>query len=1184
MGVIAVHRELLLCGVFLLLLLAHSWGQESKPDDRIAYAPDIVGVDRIFLVALKLPAETPEVKVSVPDSVLIFDRTPLPAKAELRKYYFRSLEAAQAADIRFALPDGEIVIAVVIWSFDDLREFRTLKKTQLPRRWPLGESLPELKEKRTITTQAEIEALKGRPGGGARWLAMSDDDIWAMQPDSTIPRWHWVNIREGCPVHGREIYKGRAYYPWGKDLAFPWKWKIRCPVGEEDYPSNDFANGDMTSGDFPDDSIGGGCIYKGHHYGFIAEICQAYCHQMLSVAPDCAQDYLATGDIKYLHKSLVAFCRLGVEWAYLATMTHHRHRNRASQVERLGQSRFEEGPFLGGSGFTVYCIDQPGYQWRHAEAYDKIFPAIDEDPDIIPFLQGKGFNVKTHEDVRRFIEENLFAVWMQGAMDGACHSNEPFEQRGLARTAEMLNYARGDEFMDWLYDGPGRMRIFVPNTFFRDGAPYESTGGYNGMHVSALGPIIDSIERLRKLRPDVYPQDKYPALSESRRYRNVFDFAMDTVTIDRMFPNIGDTGTWPAYKKSGKITWQNGGVEAFEHAYRLFREPKFAWALANHRGWKPSVNFPFSREEIEQEAASWPDDWNDGSSLHDGYGIAILRGGKGDDKRALWMMYGRARGHTQDDIMDIGLQGYESALLSHMGYPRNWGYWEHSWTSHNLARQIPFANMSAQAQLFADAGPVQVAEARAQAYGDRVDAGEGYQLPADSWQRRLLALVNVAPDQFYCVDFYRISGGAEHWWMFHAQEGEFATDGIALTTQEGGTLAGADVPYGDPKWLKEHGCGKGLYGWSGRLFGLAHLYNVQRGRHEQPWSADWALKDADGLHLRLTVAEAQGAEVAICDGTSPAGGDPYEMKWITLHNTAKAPTKTQVLSIIEPYKGEPLIRSVETLTLSGEDEAGFAASGCVLRLADRTDTILVSADPTVQRTTDNGVQFAGRFGLYSEQDGQPATIVLVGGTALVKDGFGIHLDSPEYRAKITQVDRATETITVSPAPPSPEALLGATIFITNPVRRIAYKVLEAKAVPDGAELRLDLDSRIGAGRVTGTEDFKVTTSTDFPLHHFRYYHGARLVNADHSAEYRIIEVRHRHGAFIDLEAHPEAKADQLAEQFAKDTWFEVYDYGVGDEVVWPYAVSVTRVSPFVYRVAAPAPVKLTLPDNARVQQ
>ncbi len=156
--------------------------------------------------------------------------------------------------------------------------------------------------------------------------------------------------------------------------------------------------------------------------------------------------------------------------------------------------------------------------------------------------------------------------------------------------AEVLNYRRGAEFMDFVYDGAQieftPMHVFAPNTYFRDGAPFESTGGYNNAHVAAIGPIVDSIEHLRQMRPEVYPESRYPSLSRSRRYHNIFDFAMDTVTIDRWYPSVGDDGDYdgfPQYKKLPKRTWQNGGAAAFEHAYRMFRDPKFAWALARIR-------------------------------------------------------------------------------------------------------------------------------------------------------------------------------------------------------------------------------------------------------------------------------------------------------------------------------------------------------------------------------------------------------------------------------------------------------------------------------------------------------------------------------------------------------------------------------------------------------------------------
>jgi len=285
----------------------------------------------------------------------------------------------------------------------------------------------------------------------------------------------------------------------------------------------------------------------------------------------------------------------------------------------------------------------------------------------------------------------------------------------------------------------------VPNTSFRDAAPFESTGGYNGMHVEGLGPIVESIEHVRQLRPEVYPEVEYPSFCKSRRYRNVFDFCMDTVTIDRSYPAIGD-----------------GGV-------------------------------------------------------------------------------------------------------------------------------------------------------------------------------------------------------------FHGQEGEVSTSGIELTKQEGGTPAGPDVPYGDTEWLKANGCSlHPTYGWRGLNFVFPHLYNVERGVAQGPWSADWRLKTDDELHMRLTVVEARSGagrppvEVNIADGTSPAGGKPYEMKWVMMHSRGEAPARTQALSLIEPYLGQPIIREVQMLPLSEKSEMELGAVACRIQLADRIDTLFCAEDPAVEHAAEGGFRFAGR--------------------------------------------------------------------------------------------------------------------------------------------------------------------------------------------------------------------------------
>jgi hypothetical protein len=1178
--------------VAMLAICTLAYAQDEGP---VAYQPDKLGVGRLFLVALRVPTGTPQIAITVPEQVELLDRTPLPTTNEIRKYYFRTLEAADQADIVFAHPDGPVTVSVEIWSYEGLREFRELKGVQLPRRWPLGENLPELKEGRTVITPEREKSYRGDPGKG--WLEMTDDEIWSLQPDSTIPRWHWVNISNGCPVHGGDIYHGRDFYPWRDELdkpirtyssaVLPYAWKIKCPVGEELYPSNDFGNFDFTSGDFPDDGIGGGYIAPdGKHYGFIAETAQSYAHKMLNVAPACAQSYLATGNIEYVHKALVAFSRLAVEWSYLATMTHHRHRNNVGQVERLGQSRFEEGPFLNGAGFTVYCIDQPGYQRRHAEAYDMIWPAIEQDDDIIPFLHSKGLtHIQTHEDLRRFIEEDLMAVWMQGAMDGATASNQPYSQWGLVGMAECLNYERGNEFMDWLYDDPrGQMRYFTINTYFRDGAPYESTGGYNSMHVTAIGPVIEGIERLRALRPEVYPNEKYPNFTDSRAYRNIYDFVTNTVNIDRLYPRVGDVGSYPKYSLASKITWNSASARCIEHAYEIFQHPKFAWALANAPGWNPSEQFPYTREQIEAAAAEWPDDWNDASCVQDGYGLAMLRSGEDINKRSLWMMYGRARGHTHQDMLHMGLDAYQSEILGHMGYPRNWSAWEGNWMTQNQARQIPFVNMTGQAQLFADAGVAHVGEVFAQAFSDQVAQGEGYQLDDDNWQRRMLAIVDVSDEQFYCLDLYRIFGGDEHWWTLHCQEGEFSTEGLNLVAQPTGTLAGPDVPYGDEQWQSDHGGRKGVYGWSGQYFAFPHLYNVQRDTTaDRVWSADWELEDSDGLHFRMTVPPVDGAQVIICDGQSPAGASPYEMKWVLLNKEADAPVATQVANIMELYRGNPVVKSVSPLEVSGSDESDFPAYGLVVELNNgRVDTIFASSDGTTTRTAPGGFEFAGRFGLFSEENGEVTHISLLGGTQLTRDGVGVQLAAAEYRAQITATDRKGCSITVSPAPANPGSLEGKYIHIVNEHRRLVQKVERVETIEDAVVLHLEFDPLVGIGQISGHDAGLVKTSTPFHLRGMRYYHGARVGNAAGDVEYRIDGIAG--GAFVDATVHGEVSAERLAAEFPIDTWFNVYDYGVGDEVVLPHVVSVSRTGQAaVFQVATTDDVTLSLPEGTTAE-
>ena len=134
-------------------------------------------------------------------------------------------------------------------------------------------------------------------GAAADCIAQSDDFIWLMQPTTRLPRVSPHETKALCPVHGEEVRKHSAWTAWTTDpIHHPYK--VRCRAGGEWYPSNDYMNGDMTSGDFPDD--GEGCLYKGKRYYFLREYAHmAYGNNTIPCLRSLSQAWLLTGDARY---------------------------------------------------------------------------------------------------------------------------------------------------------------------------------------------------------------------------------------------------------------------------------------------------------------------------------------------------------------------------------------------------------------------------------------------------------------------------------------------------------------------------------------------------------------------------------------------------------------------------------------------------------------------------------------------------------------------------------------------------------------------------------------------------------------------------------------------------------------------------------------------------------------------
>jgi len=198
--------------------------------------------------------------------------------------------------------------------------------------------------------------------------------------------------------------------------------------------------------------------------------------------PPIARGLRGHGDRQYAHKVLVALCRLAVEYAYLATMTQHRHRNSVSQVERFGQGRFDEGPAWRPAALPPIASSSPPTV-ESCRGLRPYLPVIDQTGDH-PVPATEGLCRQDHQDVRPLVEENLFAVWVQGIMDKACATMSPGSRRRW--------HARRS-----CSTTPGAPTSWTGSTTAREGCgsspptttsamvhPTSRPGGYNAAHVS----------------------------------------------------------------------------------------------------------------------------------------------------------------------------------------------------------------------------------------------------------------------------------------------------------------------------------------------------------------------------------------------------------------------------------------------------------------------------------------------------------------------------------------------------------------------------------------------------------------------------------------------------------------------------------------------------------------------------
>lgn len=739
------------------------------------------------------------------------------------------------------------------------------------------------------------------------WLDKDDEFIYRMIPTRN-PRAISPSYERGCPIHGG----GRKCMRTNTALEYRWQ----CVIGGEWWYNGAVVRNPATgkSVEVWDDDDGWTAPEGFANPGTIYHFNSAWRYYVLSklffhpyeltiASPDAytggtallqlSRAFAITGDDRYAHIAGVMLNRLAeVYRSYNGTVDEQRPLTRGYLV----QVSWEEMPIYN-------CMT----------AYGLVMDSMLQDEALLEFFGSKGdcdYNGDGRvdfQDIRYNIRHNLFGYmyeWLHRAM--AIQTGDYIIREGLVLWA-LGTMLGNEEMVEEAIEGRYGLAVNLTNNTFRDGKWWYDAPGYS---VSSITRTI--LDRLFSVKGT----DRH--LDSRLRIRESIEFARN-IYCDGRIPTIGDTGGGDlrvkvldphvncdveelAYIHTGDDVYRNRLIAKSEGDVDAVRE-RYA-----------DANLLFRAEPIRGTTGPYVPRT---SIFHDS-GIAILRTGVDiATRKHLVLNYGKgSSGHGHRDKLGINLITFGYDLACDLGYPTTFTHdkvdgWEKHTASHatvcidGQAQEIATGSL----RFYGRAPGMQAVCASGEA---------AYPGCAEVYERTLVMVDAPGPDA-YVVDLFRVKGGSTHDYMFRSLSGddgenfrmEFPAD-TETVRQARGTAAGEDVAFGTSA-------------------GLGYIRDVSRTPCDGEWSATWRAGDEENTGIRLTMAGQPGREIV--NGKGEGFGFFGQSPWDACVAVRQSGGGESVFTcLLEPFQGEPFVRSVEALEVS-------CGIGVRIRLDGRVDTV-----------------------------------------------------------------------------------------------------------------------------------------------------------------------------------------------------------------------------------------------------
>lgn len=726
------------------------------------------------------------------------------------------------------------------------------------------------------------------------WISLTDEEVLNLMPDARVPRGFDL-CAKGCPVHGDSVFKVAGTYPWILDPKTPFQ--VKCPIGGEVYPSNDFSayyhDGlkQKPSGRYADDGWGW-VSPEGDRYWFVAYANQWmwYRHTIPGLLA-LSRAYLLTKDSRFAERAAFMLYRL----AEIYPSMDHENQSRYGLMEKMKGNRYS-GKILNRIWETQLIKDV-------AEAYDHIWEYIDQCAALQRFTGKSGIQI------RSFIEANVLEDGLDAIEQGKIAGNFGMHQNSLLYLHLVRQHAGKAEAIEKMTEAPARnmaqngLMYALYNQVFRDGMALESPG-YNAHWLKDLVSIGEVLKKGGK------------NILANPRFKSLLDAPIDLVAIGKYTPDWGDGGS------------TTGGLiarlpDTYQIGYNQFKDPRYlSWIGKSGNSSFTSFNSLFREvlpdpPTLQENRATPPAT----SRLFAGYGLGILN--NPSDKTAIAFTYGMHYAHYHWDFLNIELFANGQKMMPDLGYPDAMNTyvapvytWSMNTISHNTvvvdAQKQP-DNLPGILHDFYDGSFARVADFSSPAY------------PQTSHYRRKLFMVDCEDDQSYVVDFFHVKGGRQHDYSLHGPPGQVILTPQEWSTPRKGTLAGETVRleelYDDPD-LQKNGAQKGYRSYRGS--GFQHLFNVQK-KLNGNGMVEYHHQNDPSARLRLHTLTDEIDELFIADAYDLPRAKKHQLKYLIARRKAPSndPLESTFVSIFEPYQGsKPTLRHARKLKLDAGNGIG----------------------------------------------------------------------------------------------------------------------------------------------------------------------------------------------------------------------------------------------------------------------